>query len=60
MEVCLKAISYSVKDVCTLLGLGRTTIYKLLEQGCLTRIKVGSRTLIPAGDVEALLGINPA
>ena len=56
MEERLKAISYSVKDVCALLGLGRTTIYKLIEDGSLTRIKVGSRTLIPAGDVEALLG----
>lgn len=47
--------SYSIKDATALLGLGRTTIYKLLEQGRLTRIKIGARTLIPATDIHALL-----
>lgn len=53
-------VSYSIKDATALLGLGRTTIYKLLEQGRLTRIKVGARTLIPASDVHALLIPEPA
>ncbi len=52
--------SYSVREVTTLLGLGRTTIYKLLEEGRLTRVKVGARTLIPATDVHALLAFDPA
>lgn len=38
-----------------MLGLGRTTIYKLIDDGHLGRVKVGARTLIPAQDVDALL-----
>ena len=38
-----------------MLGLGRTTIYKLIGEGHLGRVKVGMRTLILADDVDALL-----
>ena len=51
----MKPISYSIRDVAEMLGLGRTTVYKLISEGYLTRIKVGARTLIPASDVRALV-----
>jgi excisionase family DNA binding protein len=47
--------AYKVHEVAAVLGLGRTTIYKLIQDGHLTRIKIGASTLIPANDVEALL-----
>ncbi len=53
-------VSYSVRDVAELLGLGRTTIYKLIGEGQLTRIKIGARTLIPAADVYALMPARQA
>lgn len=53
-------MSYSVRDVAEMLGLGRTTIYKLMNDGHLTRIKVGARTLIPAADVNALVAAAQA
>jgi excisionase family DNA binding protein len=48
-------MTYAVNEVATLLGLGRTTIYKLIEEGRLRRVKVGARALILAEDVDALL-----
>lgn len=53
-------ISYSVRDVAEMLGLGRTTVYKLIGDGHLTRIKIGARTLIPAADVKALMAAGQA
>lgn len=48
-------ITYRVDEVASLLGIGRTTVYALLADGQLRRIKIGSATLIPASDVDALL-----
>lgn len=47
--------AYKVNEVAAILGLGRTTIYRLISDGELQRIKIGSSTLIPAADIEALL-----
>lgn len=48
-------MTYNVNEVASMLGLGRTTIYKLIDEGHLTRVKVGARALILASDVDALL-----
>lgn len=48
-------MAYRVNEVMSLTGLGRTTIYKLMGNGELGRVKVGSSTLIPADDVHMLL-----
>ena len=47
--------AYRVNEVTQALGLGRTTVYKLINRGDLRRIKVGATTLIAADSVEALL-----
>ncbi|MCK0129228.1 helix-turn-helix domain-containing protein [Erythrobacter sp. F6033] len=44
-----------VKEVAQALGISRTTIYKLISQGELQRIKLGASTLIAAESVDALL-----
>ncbi|WP_338691751.1 helix-turn-helix domain-containing protein [Bradyrhizobium sp. 26S5] len=49
-------LTYSVKEVCGLLSVGRTTLYTLIADGKLTVIKVGRRTLISARSIEAFLG----
>lgn len=51
----LTRMTYRIDEVAEMLGLGRTTIFKLLEQGELRRVKVGARTLILASDVDALI-----
>ncbi len=59
-EFVMVRMTYTIDEVATLLGLGRTTIYKLIDEGHLTRIKIGARTLIPARDVEALIQCEAA
>lgn len=47
--------AYRIKEVASVLGIGRSTIYKLIEAGELSRVKIGANALIPAEDVDALL-----
>jgi excisionase family DNA binding protein len=48
-------LTLSIKDAARRLGLGRTTIYKLIGEGQLHRVKVGNRTLISMASVRALI-----
>lgn len=48
-------ISVTVSQACELTGLGRSTIYRLFDEGKLSRLKVGSRTLIKVSDLHALM-----
>ncbi|WP_288017010.1 helix-turn-helix domain-containing protein [Blastomonas sp.] len=48
-------MTYRIDEVAKMLGLSRTTIFKLMADGELPRVKVGARTLIRAADVEALV-----
>lgn len=51
----LQRMTYKIDEVAQALGLGKTTIHKLLRDGELQKIKLGRSTLIPAESVEALL-----
>lgn len=44
-----------VNEVAEALSVGRTTIYKLINQGELQRVKIGATTLITASSVDNLL-----
>ena len=48
-------ISYSIKGAMVASRLGRSTIFQLLADGRLARVKVGKRTLVPRASLEALL-----
>lgn len=45
----------SVGAAATALGVGVVTVYRLLKEGQLRRVKIGRRTLIPAVDIAALV-----
>jgi len=45
----------SITEVCLLVGISRRTVYRLIEQGDLKKIKVGSRTLIKRSALNRLL-----
>jgi excisionase family DNA binding protein len=45
----------SVAEACEMLSLGRTTIYKLIGEGRLTVVKVGSRTLVRVSSIRELV-----
>lgn len=51
----LAPLAYSPADVMVLLGLGRTTVYALIESGALRGVRVGRSWLIDADSVEELL-----
>src|SRR5690606_1208725 len=52
----LKAKEFlSIMEVCQLVGISRRTVYRLIEQGDLKKIKVGSRTLIKRSALNRLL-----
>lgn len=54
-EQALGRLAYSVAEVREVTGLGRTTIYKLINDNSLPSIKVGRRRLVKAEDVRKLL-----
>lgn len=47
--------TYKIDEVAQALGIGKTTIHKLLREGELQKIKLGRSTLILAESVDALL-----
>jgi excisionase family DNA binding protein len=48
-------ISYGVEEAAEAIGLGRSTLYELMRKGTLRFVKVGTRRLIPADALRALL-----
>lgn len=50
-----KTLSVTIPQACKITGLGRSTIYRLFEEGKLQRLKAGSRTLIKMDDLEAYI-----
>lgn len=47
--------AYSVNDALRLLGVGRTHLYRQIQDGKLKALKSGRRTLIPATEIIAYL-----
>lgn len=45
----------TIPDVCGQLSVGRSTVYGLIDDGTLRRVKIGARTLIPQADVDAFV-----
>jgi excisionase family DNA binding protein len=45
----------SVKETGEAVGLSRATVYRLIGQKRLSTVKIGSRRLIPVGEIDALL-----
>jgi excisionase family DNA binding protein len=48
-------VAYSVKETLELLSIGRTTFYVLVDRGDLKITKLGTKTLVYAADIAALL-----
>lgn len=49
----------SVKEVCRLLSIGRTTFYKLMRAGKLVARKLRGRTVVLRGDFEQFVCTLP-
>ena len=48
-------LSYTIEDARSVIGIGRSSIYKLIDEGKLTRIRVAGRSLIKADSVRRLI-----
>ena len=60
MHINSSPLAYSIKDASTVSSLGRTKIYALIAQGRLKAVRVGSRTIIPAESLMALINGDEA
>lgn len=56
----MNAILASIPDAQRALGIGRSTAYRLIEDGKLEAVKIGRRTLIRVSSIRALAGEEPA
>ncbi len=56
----LAPLAYRVPDACTVLGIGRTSLYELMAAGKLRAIRVAGRTLVDAESARALIASAPA
>jgi excisionase family DNA binding protein len=48
-------IAVSIKSAAKAIGIGRTSIYRLINEGRLTTVKLGRRTLIKAESLRRLI-----
>lgn len=48
-------IAFTIPEACEFSGLGRSSLYRLFEQGVLTPRKAGRRTLILREELEAYI-----
>lgn len=55
----VEKLTYTLKEAATVLGIGRTTLYKAITERRLRVIKLGSRTLIPSEDLRAWIVAQP-
>lgn len=51
----VEPLSYTVNAAVRATGIGRSTIYAMMADGRLERVKVGKKTLIPRASLEALV-----
>lgn len=52
----MNAILASIPDAQRALGIGRSTAYRLIDDGKLETVKIGRRTLIRVSSIRALAG----
>lgn len=51
-------LAYTINEAAEALGLGRSTLYKLINAGTLETIKIGNRTLILAESLQQIVRSN--
>jgi excisionase family DNA binding protein len=55
----MTALAYTIPDAVKMLGIGRSTLYELINIGRIKARKAGSRTLILHTELEAYLASLP-
>ncbi len=52
--------AYRITDACAALGIGRTSLYKLVERNELRLIRIAGRSLVPRSEIERLTRVDEA
>lgn len=52
-----RVFAMTINEACVALSLGRSSIYKLINEGKLKAVKLGRVTRIPASSVRALIEV---
>ena len=52
-------LAYSINRTAKALGVGRSTIYKLIKTGRIDALKIGTRTLITTASIARLSKARP-
>ena len=56
----LERRTYTVSEMCAVLGVSRNAGYEFVRTCCIRAIKIGRRVVIPRSEVERLLAGQPA
>lgn len=51
----MEPISVTVRDACSLIGVGRTKLYELIGNGQIEAIRIGGRRLVKVSSIRALV-----
>lgn len=46
---------YNVSESARIVGVGRTTMHKMIREGRIRPIKIGARTIIPRSEIDRIL-----
>ncbi len=46
---------YNVSEGARIVGVGRTTMHKMIREGRIRPVKIGARTIIPKSEIDRLL-----
>ncbi|BBE33082.1 hypothetical protein SmB9_07400 [Sphingosinicella microcystinivorans] len=57
-EATMDEIAYSINRTARALGVGRSTIYKLIKTGQVDALKIGTRTLITTESIARLTEVH--
>ncbi len=49
----MKPINVSILDAARILGIGRSKLYELINDGALETVKLGTRTLVRVASIKA-------
>jgi excisionase family DNA binding protein len=56
----MERATYTLKEACTILGLSRFTVLKMVDEGRLDAIKFPRKILITKFSLDKLLNVQPA
>ena len=56
----MEPVTVTVEGAKRALGIGHTTLYKLIGEGKLSTVKIGRRTLVKTDSIRALVGLKAA